>query len=126
MNGFLLLSGSLAALTAAVHIVAGGKEIARPLLGSGLKEEVKLTLYACWHLVSVAFVLSALVLLATGVGFFGTAPHSLAAFISVLWLLFGIVFLAVTLVVARPGGLFRFPQWVLLVPVGVFGLCGIV
>ncbi len=125
MNWIWLLSGFLAAATAALHLVAGGRDIARPLITSALNEEVKLTMYACWHLVSASLVVSALTLLATGIGLLDTATRPLVLFISVLWLLFGVVFLVISLGMARPSGLFRFPQWVLLIPVGVLGILGL-
>lgn len=124
MNWLIFTSGVLAAITALVHIVVGGKQVARPLLGSQLDSDVKLTMYACWHLVSISLVLSSTALLACGTGLL-TSPE-LVAFICASWLLFGAVFLVVTLVVAKPGGLFRFPQWTLLIPVGLLGLGGIV
>lgn len=124
MNWLIILSGVLAACTAAVHIFAGGRDVARPLLASDLGETLKLTLYACWHLVSVALVLSSLALLADGIGAIGPSKP-MVGFICVSWLLFGMVFVFVTLGIAKPRGLFRFPQWVLLLPVGVFGLWGI-
>lgn len=120
---FVLAAGSLAGITAFIHVIAGGKDVARPLLLSSVDEEVRFTLYACWHLVSVALFVSSLALLGHGAGFYHS-PETVA-FVSVLWLLFGAVFLVVTLGVAKPGGLFRFPQWVLLVPVGLLGLCGL-
>ena len=123
MNWFIISSGVLAAITAVIHIVAGGKEVAQPLLASSLDQVVKLTMYACWHLVSVALVLSALALLASGSDLITSPP--MVAYISALWLLFGLVFLVVTLGVAKPRGLFRFPQWALLIPVGLLGLWGI-
>jgi hypothetical protein len=123
MNWLVTISGVLAAITAAIHIVAGGKEIVRPFLVSNLDEAVKLTMYGCWHLVSVALVLSSLALLGNGSGMIVSSP--MVAFISALWLLFGVVFLVVSLRLARPPGLFRFPQWALLIPVGILGLWGI-
>ncbi|MCU0490946.1 MAG: hypothetical protein MUD01_05140 [Chloroflexaceae bacterium] len=123
LNYLILSSGVLAAVTATVHIIVGGKEVTRPLLASAVDYVVKLTMYACWHLVSVALVLSALALLAVGAGLVN-AP-ALVAFVSALWILFGAVFLVVTLVVAQPRGLLRLPQWVLLLPVGVLGLWGL-
>lgn len=125
MNWIWLLSGFLASATAALHLVAGGRDIARPLIASALNEEVKLTMYACWHLVSVSLVMSALTLLATGIGLLDAASRPLVLFISVLWLLFGVVFLVISLGMARPSGLFRFRQWVLLIPVGVLGIWGL-
>lgn len=122
-NWFVVAAGLLAGLTAFVHVIAGGKDVARPLLASAIDEVVKLTLYACWHLVSVALFLCAFALLGHGAGFYHS-PQTVA-FVAIMWLLFGVVFLVVTLVVAKPGGLFRFPQWVLLLPVGVLGLCGL-
>ncbi|MDZ7789049.1 MAG: hypothetical protein U5L08_00860 [Xanthomonadales bacterium] len=88
-----------------------------------MDDVVKLTMYACWHFVSVALVLSAPASLASGADLITSPP--MVAYISALWLLFGVVFLIVTVGVAEPGGLFRFPQWVLVVPVGVLGLWGI-
>lgn len=125
MNWLWILSGLLAAVSAAVHLFVGGKDVARPLLNSPLTEEIRLTMYACWHLVSASLVLSALALLASGVGLLGTAGGMMVLFISVLWLLFGAVFLAISLGMARSRGLFRFPQWVLLIPVGVLGILGL-
>jgi len=122
-NWLILSSGVLAAVTAVIHVVAGGKDVARPLLKSSMDDVVKLTLYACWHIVSVSLVLSSLALLASGVGLVN-AP-SLVAFVSTLWLLFGVVFVVVTLGVARPRGLLRLPQWILLLPVGFLGLWGL-
>ncbi len=125
MNWLWILSGLLAAVSAAVHLFVGGKDVARPLLNSPLTEEIRLTMYACWHLASASLVLSALALLASGVGLLGTAGGMMVLFISVLWLLFGAVFLAISLGMARSRGLFRFPQWVLLIPVGVLGILGL-
>jgi uncharacterized Tic20 family protein len=125
MNWFIISSGAIAALTAGIHLSLGGVTIARPLLASSLEDEVKFTMYACWHLVSVILVLSAFALLATGVGMMALNSSPIA-FISLSWLLFGLVFLTVTLGVAKPRRLFRFPQWILLIPVGILGIAGIV
>ncbi len=122
-NWPIFTSGLLAGITFLIHLFAGGKDVARPLLDSDIATEVKLTLYACWHLVSVALLLSSTALLASGSGLI--LATGMVAFISVLWLLFGAVFLVITLVVARPGGLFRFPQWILLVSGGGLGLWGL-
>ena len=113
----------MAGMTALIHVIAGGKGVARPLLASAADEVVKLTLYACWHLVSVALFLSSIALLGNGAGFYNS-PETVA-FVSIMWLMFGAVFLVVTLGVAKPRGLFRFPQWALLVPVGLLGFWGL-
>lgn len=122
-NWPILSAGFLASATALIHIFVGGKDVARPLLRSSVDEVVKLTLYACWHLVSVVLVLSSLALLVNGFGFHFSA--GVVAFVSALWILSGGVFVVVALWVAQPRGIFRFPQWALLVPVGVLGLWGL-
>ncbi|WP_029029306.1 hypothetical protein [Salinarimonas rosea] len=51
----LSLAAVSAAVTALVHLLAGGAHIARPLLrGDGLHPAVRDTHYFCWHLVTIA------------------------------------------------------------------------
>ena len=67
MNHFLL-PAAVAAAIAAIHLFAGGREIARPLLRQdALLPVVTLTHYYCWHAVTItltglmgAFVYAAL------------------------------------------------------------------
>jgi hypothetical protein len=124
MNWILFTAAVLAALTAGIHIFAGGTDIAAPLLASSLGDEVRLTLYAVWHMVSVTLVLSAMVLA------LGANPrHAFAArhavlFTSALWTGFGAVFLVIVLTRPGEGLLWKLPQWVLFLPVGLFGLWG--
>jgi len=122
-NWLIVSAGILAGVTSLIHIVAGGKDVARPLLASSIDETVKFTLYACWHLVSAALLFSSLTLLLNGMEFY-KSPE-MVAFVSIMWLVFGGVFLVVALVVAKPRGIFRLPQWALLLPVGLLGLSGL-
>jgi hypothetical protein len=123
-NWLVLSAGILAAVTTLIHLIFGGKDVVRPLLASSIDDVVKLTLYACWHLVSAALFLSSMALIWNGIGLY-QSPETIA-FVSIMWLTFGSVFLAITLGVARPSGIFRLPQWALLVPVGLLGLWGLV
>jgi hypothetical protein len=122
-NWLIILAGILAGVTAFIHTFIGEKDVARPLLASPIGETIRLTLYACWHLVSAALLLSSLALLLSGAGVYMSSE--LIAFISIMWILFGIVFLVVTLGIAKPRGILRFPQWTLLILVGLLGLWGI-
>ena len=99
---------------------AGGNDVAKPLLGTSLTNDVKYALYACWHFVSAFFVISALGFLGAGLGVM--QQPGFIVFFSVLWLLFGMLFLAISVRVNRLGGVFRLPQWTLLLPVGILGL----
>lgn len=122
MNRTLIVTAFIAAFTAAVHIFAGGADIATPLLASALAAEPKLTLYAVWHMASVALVLSVVALFVGSLPRHAQASRYLVLFISVLWCAFGVVFLTIVLIQPESGWLFKLPQWVLLLPVGLLGL----
>jgi len=124
MNRLQFSAAILATLTAGIHIFAGTPEIETPLLQSAMPQEVRLLLLACWHLVSVCLTISA-------IGFFiGARPankvsgRQMVQLLSFLWIAFGLVFVTVAMVYGGTPMLVRLPQWVLLFPVGVLGVCG--
>lgn len=124
MNKPLLIAALLSAFIAAVHLFAGGADIAAPLLASSLAEELRLTLYAVWHLISVILVLSAIALYVCALPHHAAAGRYLALFISVLWLSFGAIFLVVAFTQPGQGLFLKLPQWILFIPVGLLGLWG--
>jgi hypothetical protein len=124
MNRPLLAAAVLAAFTAGVHLIVGSAEIATPLLNSPLAVELSYLLYACWHLVSCALAFSAVAFFVCALGRHRYDGRLLALFISWLWLAFGAVFLVIGFVGADGSLLFKLPQWLLLLPVGVLGLLG--
>lgn len=124
MNYALVLASLLAAATAAIHVFVGGQDIATPLLASSLASEPKLVLYACWHAVSVATVLSAAALFIGALPGNATSASSMVVAISIWWLATGVVFLAVIATQPGDGLLWLMPQWLLLLPVGLLGLWG--
>lgn len=124
MNRVLVSAALLAAFTAAVHIVAGGGDVAVPLLASSLDGTLKWTLYVVWHMVSVVLVLSAVALFVGAVPRHAASSRYLVRFVSVLWCAFGALFLAVAALQPESGGLFALPQWIVLLPVGVLGVLG--
>jgi len=52
-RGWLWVALGLAAAMTGVHVVVGGRVIAGPLLASGLETLPKMTLYLCWHGVTI-------------------------------------------------------------------------
>lgn len=122
MNKILAAAALFAAFTAAVHIFAGGADTAAPLLASTMAGEPKLTLYAVWHMASVTLVMSAMALFVGSLPRHAQAARYLVLFVSALWCAFGLVFLCVVAIQPEGGWLFKLPQWVLLLPVGLLGL----
>lgn len=121
MNRTLLLAAALAAFTFLVHLLVGTKEIAAPLFASSLAPELRNLLYACWHLVSCALALSVVAFWLGARAGAAAGTRAMVVFVAVMWLSFGVVFIAVG---ARTGMLFTLPQWTLLLPVGALGLWG--
>ncbi|HBY63609.1 MAG TPA: hypothetical protein DEH78_27605 [Solibacterales bacterium] len=118
----LFACASAAALaTCAIHLAAGGKYVARPLLECrGLRPVPKFTSYYCWHIVTW--------MLASMAGFYGAAaalpaqwPLALAATI----LAAGCLVWNVALIGwqrLRPA---HFPQWALFSAITAFGILGL-
>lgn len=124
MNRTFFLTAILAAFTAAVHVFVGTPEIEGPLLQSALPEEVRLLLYACWHLVSVTLTLSAAAFFVSARAGGTPPPHQMVKLVSCLWLCFGLVFIVVALLYSGAPMLLKLPQWALLLSVGALGLWG--
>jgi hypothetical protein len=121
----LLLSASiLATFTAALHTIGGTMEIYDPLFNSVMPESVKLVLYACWHMVSVALILSAFALYRLARKSHETMNVDLAGFMGVFWILCGFVFVAIDLSFLGWAGLWELPQWILLIPIGALSWYG--
>jgi len=92
MNRRLLIAGLLALFTAAVHIFIGTPEVHRPLLESLLSPELKLVLYACWHLVSVMLVFSGVFLLRACAASRRNINRELVIMLGLSWVAYGLVF----------------------------------
>ncbi len=123
-NKTLLIAALWAALTAGIHIFAGGEEIATPLLQSTLAEVPKLTMYAVWHMASLALLFSAIGLFIGSMPRYADHTRSMVWFIAALWAGFGLAFLAIAAVYPEEGLFFKLPQWILLLPVGILGFIG--
>ena len=126
-NRLLLASAYLAAFTAIVHKIGGTLEIHTPLLASSLPKPISLLLYACWHLVTVALILSAIALFWSSHNNRAESNFALPAFIGSLWVGFGfgVVFVLVALYFSGLNGLIVLPQWTLLIPIGGLTLFGV-
>ena len=61
MNTYLAIAAALAVFNTGLHIFAGGKTIAKPLLAAKtLTDQVRCVLYFCWHIATLALLLQAI------------------------------------------------------------------
>lgn len=66
---FFAAAALLALATLFVHVFAGGREVARPLLAdSTLPHAAKWLCYYCWHIATLAIAFMAIMLVAAGTG----------------------------------------------------------
>ncbi|AGK75159.1 hypothetical protein SFUL_175 [Streptomyces microflavus DSM 40593] len=124
MNGWLLAAGITALGVAAVHIVAGHRDVVRPLLSCGLGDEPKRVLHAVWHMVSIDLALSGLALLHLSLTDSTSGTGLVAWFVAAHFIAYAAAFLFVTLSVGWPRPLLRLPQWILLLPVAALAAAG--
>ncbi|WP_274564820.1 hypothetical protein [Streptomyces spiramyceticus] len=123
MNGWFLTAGTTAAAVAVVHIVAGGRDVVRPLLAGNLPDEPRRVLHTVWHMVTADLVLAAAALI-------WLSLRERPGGDTIAWLLAGhfvaysVVFLMVTLAADWSKPLLRLPQWMLLLPVAVLAGIG--
>lgn len=109
----LMLSAALAAATCLIHLFLGGARIARPLLeATGLRTVPKLTLYYCWHMVTILLAGLAGMLLAAAL-----LPAPVLAWTALAFTLsFALLSLAIVAVKrVRP---LHMPQWLLFLLIG--------
>lgn len=125
MNGWFLAAGITAFGVAAVHLVAGHRDVVRPLLTCALADEPKRVLHVVWHMVSVDLTLSAVVLVSLALADDTSATGLVAWFVAAHFVAYAVAFLVVTLSVGWPKPLLRLPQWILLLPVAVLTVAGI-
>lgn len=126
MNSWFLAAGITAVGVAAVHVIAGRRDVVRPLLSSGLADEPKRVLHAVWHMVSVDLGLSGLALLHLSQRDGTPGTGLLAWFVAAHFIAYAAAFLVITLSVGWPRPLLRLPQWILLLPVAVLTAAGAV
>lgn len=114
------IAALLMAITALVHLFAGGKEAARPLLKSeGLSQQAIMTLYVAWHMVTVGLFASSLVFLAVALRPEWLAIGWAAGIMIGIW---GLVSIVQTIAFKLP--ILMVPQWMVCLPVAALALWG--
>jgi len=117
-RNYLKVAGIINLVTAMVHLVAGQIDLVVPLVNSNLEIQAKGEFVAVWHMITILLFLTAFLLLKAGFGK-SQDPTPLKS-IGMLYILFGIPFIFSSIWFS----IFA-PQWILLMPIGIFTLLGI-
>ena len=115
MNWFLLAATILSFVTFMVHLIIGGREIAAPLLKSGLDPISKLTAYYCWHMATL--------MLLSMTGAFSYAlfsPGNVALVVTMMIFSIGCTLLSFGLIIAYRVSPMQLPQWLFFILISIF------
>ncbi|WP_206486538.1 hypothetical protein [Thalassotalea sp. G2M2-11] len=124
MNTWVFAAGIVGIFTSLVHIFAGQVDPVKPFLKSDLPDIPKATLLGCWHMVSAILVISGFSL--AYIGWFDLGSyHNIVIGISISFVIFSFVFIAVGWYFFKFQTFIKLPQWVLLLPIGVLSLVGV-
>ncbi|SNY94891.1 hypothetical protein [Flagellimonas pacifica] len=114
LAGFMNLFGAL------VHTFLGQTTLVNPLMDSDLNAQAKIEWLGVWHIVTVILFATSYVYLNEGFKSKTPPKYTLIKQISWLYVLFSLIFIIVSIwqqILA--------PQWILLLPVGLFGFFGV-
>ncbi len=129
MNNLLLSAGAIGLFTTALHIFGGQVTLIRPFLQSDIADDIKGCLLVCWHVVSAYLLLTSCLYLFAGFNHSLGQPPALEGLlmaVSGFYVLFAVIFIAIGAFFFGHRTVYKLPQWVLLLPVGVLGLLGAV
>jgi hypothetical protein len=123
MNAWFLAAGITAGAVAAIHAVAGGRDVIRPLLAGNLPDEPRRVLHAVWHMVTADLILAAAALIWLALGN-RSGGDTIAWLLTAHFVAYSGVFLIVSLAASWSKPLLRLPQWILLLPVALLAAAG--
>ncbi len=126
MNALLFALGSFTLVLVAVHVVGGGRECLRPMLGARFNPVARATMHVVWHAITVQLLLSGALMVAVSLGAWPDAGPVLVGAVSVLHLAYAGLFLAVAAASKLPRAWLALGQWMAFLPLGVLGLVAVV
>ena len=116
LNVPLLVAGLIAGFAAFVHAIAGEYTDMRHMRSSDMPLNEQIEVRATWHIASITLGLSAILLLVMSFGSLPDQRQTIAQLIAIFYLIGGMVWVGVTLLMRR-GMLFKVPQWILLLAI---------
>lgn len=120
MNTYLVLAAGTSAVVCLLHIFGGGPQVVGPLLKSELAEVPKYLNYYCWHLVTLT-----LVVMAAGFLLAALNPNEVMLALLMTLLAGSFAIWSLGLVLWKRQSLWDMPQWLLFLPIAVFGGLGL-
>lgn len=117
---YLLFAGLINLGTAILHVIGGQISLIQPLLKADLETQVKAELLGAWHMVTLILLYTSYVILRNYVKKIDFNQIVLLRFIGYLYVGFGLP----SIITSFFYGLLA-PQWILLIPIGIFILIGI-
>ncbi len=121
MNIWLAAAALVSLATALIHIFAGEREIARPLLrASDLASVPKHTQFYCWHIVSIV-----LLAMAAGYGYGSFEPTAIALNVMLTGLAASFALWNIGLILWKRLSPKHMIQWALFLPISGLGIAGL-
>ncbi len=118
-----LVLGTASLWLTVVHVIGGGRAVARPMLAAHFDAVARDTMHVVWHGVSAQLGLAGLALVATGLAP-SAGTDTLVRAVATLYLAYAGLFVAVALASKRPRALIQLGQWIAFLPLGVAGWLG--
>lgn len=110
--------GVISLFTALLHTIGGQISLINPMLSSNLDLQVKSELLGVWHLVTVVLWVFGFVLVKNGWNF-KTHNNTLVKMIGIVYFLFGLVFIFITIFQQQ-----HTPQYILFLPMALLIFIG--
>lgn len=108
------------ATTCLLHVFVGGTSTAKPLLESDLGTVSKYTNYYCWHLVTITLAAMSIAYLVAAL-----SPDAWELAIAATLLAGLFALWSITLNLIKKTHPLALPQWILFIPITIFGILGI-
>lgn len=119
-NVWFAVAGAASAVTLVIHVILGGKYIARPLLKSAdMSQTAKFTNYFCWHLVTIFIGVMAFSFLAAAM----RGEYALGLTMTFAAMLSALLNAGIVLVNKQSFKLM--PQWLLFLVIAILGGLGV-
>ena len=125
MNWFVFSAGLLLSLMTVGHFAVGSKEYLKPMLNSDMSLVPKKIMQSVFHYISVFMILSSLILLASGAGYFAFQEYNLVVkFISINLAGFAVWQIVIALSSGISGALIKMFQWIMFFTIAVLAWMG--